>query len=190
MITRTHTTDDRQIRSAVYSDDERHRFSLHIVWVAQPVRLVQFIGLNPSTATELADDPTVLRCRNRAKALGFEGMVMTNLFSFRATNPVEMKAQPDEPMLAAANIDYLRATADQCELIVLCWGAMGAHFSRAGAVLRALAAHRGMFRCLGVTASGHPKHPLYVRNDAELQQFRSYAGNTEHPTSNTEHRRA
>ena len=50
------------------------------------------IGLNPSTADEVTDDPTVRRCINYAKAWGYAGLCMTNLFAYRATDPVVMKA--------------------------------------------------------------------------------------------------
>jgi len=49
-----------------------------------------FIGLNPSTADETSDDPTLTRCINYAKYWGFGGVCMANLFAFRATKPSAM----------------------------------------------------------------------------------------------------
>ena len=54
---------------AVYSDCARYRYRLERVWA--PGQRVLFVMLNPSTATELQNDPTVERCERRARALGF-----------------------------------------------------------------------------------------------------------------------
>ena len=53
--------------------------------------MVAFIGLNPSTADEVKNDPTVRRCIIFAKDVGFGGMVMLNAFAYRATDRNEMK---------------------------------------------------------------------------------------------------
>lgn len=50
-----------------------------------------YILLNPSTATEEHNDPTVERCERRARALGYGGFAVTNLFAFRATRPEDLK---------------------------------------------------------------------------------------------------
>ena len=69
MITRSHIKDDAP-SVAVYSDCERYRYALTRVWELQGRRL-SFVMLNPSTATEVQNDPTVERCERRARALGF-----------------------------------------------------------------------------------------------------------------------
>lgn len=38
------------------------------------------IGLNPSTADETRDDPTIRRCTGYARLWRFGGLLMTNLF--------------------------------------------------------------------------------------------------------------
>ena len=44
--------------------------------------IVAFIGLNPSTADELNDDPTIRRCIGFARHWGFGGMYMLNVFAY------------------------------------------------------------------------------------------------------------
>lgn len=53
---------------------------------------IMFIGLNPSTADETKDDPTIRRCLGYCRSWGYIGFVMVNLFAFRATEPEVMMA--------------------------------------------------------------------------------------------------
>ena len=57
MITRTHIKGDAP-STAVYSDCERYRYSLVRTWEPEG-RKALFVMLNPSTATEVQNDPTV-----------------------------------------------------------------------------------------------------------------------------------
>lgn len=122
---------------------------------------VQFIGLNPSTADETQDDPTIRRCIGFAKSWGFSGMCMTNLFAFRATDPIIMKAEkmPD----GIDNQHWLIEVAEQASLIVVAWGRHGLHNDQ-GELVYNLLCDNGFckIRCLGTNADGTPKHPLYL----------------------------
>ena len=93
MITRTHTKGDAP-SVAVYSECERYRYSLTRIW-DQTGQRVMFVMLNPSTATEVQNDPTVERCERRARALGFGGFRVTNIFAWRDTDPRQMRAAAD-----------------------------------------------------------------------------------------------
>ena len=91
-------------RHAVFSPCRTYRYALSRVWAAdKPYAL--FIGLNPSTADETLDDPTIRRCIDFAKRWGYGGLVMANLFAYRATNPSEMKAATDP--VGVANDEWL-----------------------------------------------------------------------------------
>ena len=79
MITRTHIKDDAP-SVAVYSDCEKYRYSLTRTW-DQSQEHVLFVMLNPSTATEVQNDPTVERCERRARTLGFGSFYVTNIFA-------------------------------------------------------------------------------------------------------------
>merc|ERR1711969_489282 len=91
MITRSHTKGDAP-SVAVYSDCERYRYSLTRVWNPAGDKAL-FVMLNPSTATEVQNDPTVERCERRARTLGFGAFRVTNIFAYRATDPKVMRAQ-------------------------------------------------------------------------------------------------
>ena len=79
---------------AVYSDCEHYRYLLTRVWNPEGRRAL-FVMLNPSTATEYQNDPTVERCERRARTLGFGAFRVTNIFAYRATDPKVMRAQGD-----------------------------------------------------------------------------------------------
>ena len=78
------------IKSAEISPCGLYRYSLTRKWEAWK-GTVNFIMLNPSTADAQEDDPTIRRCIGFAKAWGYGGIVVTNLFAYRATNPKELK---------------------------------------------------------------------------------------------------
>jgi len=118
-----------------------------------------FVGLNPSTADEVNDDPTVRRCIGYAKRWGFGGLCMTNIFAYRATDPAVMKAQRDP--VGRGNDRALVRMATQAGIVVAAWGVHGTHLERERRVLSLLPE----LHCLGLTKDRHPRHPLYVRGD-------------------------
>ena len=161
MIERTHIKGDAP-SVAIYSDCERYRYSLTRIWDPKGARIM-FVMLNPSTATEVQNDPTVERCERRARALGYGAFRVTNIFAWRATDPKKMRAVDDA--IGPANDAAILAGADWADLVVAAWGTHGAHLDRGPTVERLLrAAGHGLFH-LGLTKAGHPKHPLYIAYD-------------------------
>jgi hypothetical protein len=115
-----------------------------------------FIGLNPSTADETKDDPTIRRCVAFAKAWGYGGLFMTNLFAFRATDPADMKRAADP--YGWDNDHTLTSLARRAGIVVAAWGAHGAYQGRDRSV-RLLVPNLHYLR---LTKAGHPGHPLYL----------------------------
>ncbi len=164
MITRAFTKGDA-LSEAVYSDCERYRYLLTRRWGEGPKAL--FVMLNPSTATEVQNDPTVERCERRARALGYGAFRVTNIFAFRATDPRVMRAVADPvgPDNDAAILD----SVPWADSILCAWGNHGLHLDR-GAQVTALLRQSGapLFH-LGLTGQGQPKHPLYIGYDQKPQ---------------------
>lgn len=130
-------------------------------------KYVQFICLNPSTADENFDDPTVQRCWKRTRDLGYGAFVMTNLFAYRATDPKWMKAHP-EP-IGEWNNDLLWNLAEGAGMVICAWGGGDnfhkAHQDRDIEVLKLLKGHIDKLHYLALTTHGHyPRHPLYLAN--------------------------
>lgn len=148
--------------TAEFSPCRTWRYVLRRRWA--PGSAVGFILLNPSTADETQDDPTIRRCIGYAKAWGFGGLVLGNLFAFRATDPADMKAAADP--IGPENYEALRKICEEATGNIVCgWGAHGTYLNagrRAFDFLR----HMGVVpQALALTADGQPRHPLYLRAD-------------------------
>lgn len=115
-----------------------------------------FIGLNPSTADAVLDDPTIRRGMAFAKAWGYGALCMTNLFAFRATKPTDMLAAVDP--IGPENDKHLVELARGAGVVVAAWDTNGTHLGRDQAV-RAVVPN---LHCLRKTQAGHPGHPLYL----------------------------
>ncbi|HBG98198.1 MAG: DUF1643 domain-containing protein [Rhodobacteraceae bacterium] len=158
MIARTHRAGGTA-STAVYSDCARYRYSLTRVWDPAGSRLA-FVLLNPSTATETRNDPTVERCERRARQLGHGAFRVVNLFAWRATDPRALRRVADP--VGPANDAALGAAGRWADRVLCGWGVHGAHRGR-GAAVATLLRGVGYSLChLGLTRDGHPRHPLYM----------------------------
>jgi hypothetical protein len=146
------------LSSAVYSRCGTYRYALSRVWEPDVPPLL-FILLNPSTATEQRNDPTLARCETRARRMGFGGVCVVNLFALRATDPRLLRhvADPVGPMNDATLIDHLARAA----LVICGWGARGRLAGRDSGVLRLVMASGHRPHHLGLTRADQPMHPLY-----------------------------
>jgi hypothetical protein len=145
--------------TAIYSDCEKYRYSLTRVW-DEGGRKALFIMLNPSTATEVQNDPTVERCERRSRALGFGAFCVTNIFAWRDTDPRNMRAAKDP--IGPANDDTILKGCTWCDQIICAWGNHGEHLARGQEVADLLAAMNTPLYHFGMTKTGQPKHPLYI----------------------------
>jgi len=179
MITRTHLKDDAA-SVAVYSDCERYRYELTREWEASG-RKVLFIMLNPSTATEVQNDPTVERCERRARALGFGAFRVTNIFAWRDTDPKAMRAAADP--IGPENDATILAGCDWADQIICAWGTHGAHLDRGGQLEKTLRSSGKPLFHLGLSRHGHPKHPLYISYSEQPRLWTDGQANTSGCTS-------
>ncbi len=147
-------------RDTVLSPCRLYRYTLWREFGSQvDERYVAFIGLNPSTADEVNDDPTIRRCVAYTKAWGFGALCMVNLFGLRATAPTVMLAA-DEPV-GSDNDRHIVDVAKRASIVVAVWGKDGAHRGRAAEVCRLLPE----LHCLAITKLGQPGHPLYLKSN-------------------------
>lgn len=119
-----------------------------------------FVGLNPSTADETNDDPTVRRCISFARAWGFPRLHVVNLYGFRATDPRDLWLAADP--VGPENDDVLAEIFTESQRIILAWGA-NARPERVAVFQAKFSAWQ--LWALGVTKHGAPRHPLYLRGD-------------------------
>jgi len=158
MITRQHQKGDAH-STAVYSDCENYRYSLTRIWDTGAEKAL-FIMLNPSTATEVQNDPTVERCERRARTLGFGGFRVTNIFAWRDTDPKAMRAAADP--IGPGNDAAILESCTWANSIICGWGTHGAHLNRGSQVESMLRTTGLPLFHLGLSKAGHPKHPLYI----------------------------
>lgn len=153
------TTIKAEVGPAILSEDRKYRYTLTRVWdVDKPT--VAYIGLNPSTADEFTLDRTLRRCLDFANSWGYGRFIMLNLFAFRATDPLDMKAAFDPR--GPENDRYIEMVTGNVATVVACWGAHGGWLGRDTEVRTMLKDEGVKLHYLKLTKHGYPNHPLYL----------------------------
>lgn len=123
--------------------------------------------LNPSTADANEDDPTIRRCIGFAKSWGYGGIMVANLFAYRATDPKQLLTVIDP--VGEGNKSYITDVFDGCEKVICAWGN--------SPIVGKLIKGKNIFtdlsnkydkqkiHILDISKTGHPKHPLYLKGD-------------------------
>ena len=142
---------------ALLSPCRRYRLALWRRW--ESGAQILFIMLNPSTADEATDDPTIRRCLGFARTWGFGSLAVGNLFAYRTTSPAGLYASIHP--VGSDNDRWLDRMHQKSSLTVAAWGDHGRLLGRSSAVSSKLTG----LHILGLTALGEPRHPLYVRSD-------------------------
>lgn len=151
-------------RHADFSPCGQYRYALTRVWEQTDRGHVVFVGLNPSTADDARDDPTIRRCIAFAKSWGYGGLTVLNLFAFRATASKDLLVA-DEPV-GPDNNAWLQ-TALHAPLVIAAWGRLGSHRQRASQVRAMLPA----WHYLRLNKDGAPAHPLYLPGTLTPQKW-------------------
>ena len=159
------------IKTAVFSKCRNYRYVLGRSWVAgsslKQSRAVLFICLNPSTADEQRDDPTVRRCIGYARSWGYDGVLVANLFAYRATQSSHLKRISDP--IGEQNDSWLRSLSVGAPITVAAWGNHGEFMGRSEAVSEMIP----ILHCLRLTKRGQPTHPLYLPKNLKPVLFSS-----------------
>ena len=144
---------------AVFSACRRWRYLLWRRWDAKkPV--ANFLMLNPSTADEFQLDPSCTRARNYAGRWGFGGVLITNIFAWRSTDPSALKLV--ENPVGRGNDRAILKAAREAKIVVCAWGNHGLHRGRAGHVVALLGKQKIALNFLKMNDCGEPAHPLYL----------------------------
>ena len=155
---------------AEWSPCLRYRYALWRLWGDDPrATIACFIGMNPSSADEHHDDPTVRKCRGYAERWGYAGLLMLNAWAIRGTDPAEA-LQADQEPIGPDNDAWIADFAHRghlplehgdrapINLFVAAWGNPGTQQGRGAAVTQLVTRHRPL-HALGTTQAGQPKHP-------------------------------
>jgi hypothetical protein len=140
-------------------------------------KLLPYIMLNPSTADALKDDQTVRRCMFFARRLGYDGILVLNLYAFRATQPkdLEAAAAAGVNVVGPENLRWVEELTKDSMEVVLAWGGMTfKEMDHHGEVILATlsALPRDVtYLCLGATANESPRHPSRLGNEARFEEY-------------------
>jgi len=156
-------------KGAIFSDDREYRYALWRVWSTTKPMLMT-IGLNPSVAGELKDDPTITRLTSRAYKTGYGGLLMSNLYAFVSTNPDRLLNNGNA--VGELTDYYIKEMVKLSEVQLCGWGSFKPVVKRAPVVLAMLTEPY----CLGVNTDGQPKHPLYISYDTPMVKFQFPSG--------------
>lgn len=158
---------------AIFNEDRTHRYTLWRRFKpgAKLENMIAFICLNPSTADETKNDPTVTRCINRAKEYGYDGFIMLNAFSYRATDPNEMKAQGVNASGDPENMTAILWTAKRVGMTVCGWSNHCQFRNRSRDLRHMLIKHAIPAHHLSLNKTGEPKHPLYIGYDHKPERW-------------------
>lgn len=144
------------------------------------------VMLNPSTADQHTDDPTIRRCMRFAGREGYHSLIVVNLYGLRATNPADLWSHPDPVGQMTANEagnDVAIGTAISQAgrygdgRVIVAWGAHARQdrVDEFKAIVDRARAPVTLW-CLGTTKDGAPRHPLYVRGDQPLTPWPAEVG--------------
>ena len=153
------------VKSAIFSDCEKYRYLLSRVWNIQKEGIV-FVGLNPSTADERIDDPTIRRCRGFAESWGYGSMIMLNLFAYRSTDPKNLKNCVDP--VGCHNSNFIDVYLEHYKTIA-CYGNGGNYLNRHKEFLKKYREkkYRDNLYAIKILKNGMPSHPLYLKKNLQ-----------------------
>jgi len=158
-------------KHAIISPCGKYRYTLERIWEKEKPLLL-FIMLNPSTADATEDDNTIRRCIGFAKSNGYGGILIGNLYAYRATKPRLLFNIRSIPFITGPdNDEHICTMAERAKDIVFAWGNHGQKYSMGDRVAKRMSLAFNQPLCLGVNANGHPKHPLYVSSNVEFVKF-------------------
>jgi hypothetical protein len=149
--------------------NDNHRLYLRRSWIGTR-GIACWICLNPRTADDTHDDASVRRMIGFSKRWGFCGLVLVNLFTFRATSPKDLALCPLARALGEGADEAILAASSEAEMVVCAWGDIGVWAGRNEAVARLLAS-RPLY-CIGLTHSGNPMHPVRAKYTDAPKVFR------------------
>ena len=157
-------------KSAVLSPDGLFRYSLARWWTGEdmiPEHHVTWIMLNPSTADDEIDDPTIRRCMAYSIAWGYQGMTVGNLYAYRTPDPHALfKAQYP---IGEDNDRWLGILGASAHMIVCAWGVHAQQYR--SEQVRKFLQQFGATYALKLTKDGFPSHQLYLKGDLVPQPW-------------------
>jgi hypothetical protein len=164
-MTTPQQNNENQTAGAEFSECRKYRYALWRIWDTEKP-LVMFVGLNPSTANEKDNDPTIKSVERISRNNGYGGFYMMNCFSFVSTNPADLQLESNNWI----NDFWLKKVASDCKTIVFAWGNFDV-VVKSGRYFELLDMFGEEAMTLKQNKNGSPKHPLYCKSDSQFIKF-------------------
>lgn len=159
--------------SARFSECKTYRYYLIKSAVMAPTfkDTCVWIMLNPSTATEHQDDPTVRKCQKFSRRLNCPATIIVNLFGLRSTDPSGLIGHEDP--VGPDNFHAVEWAVKHHNNIFVAWGSHKHPLLKtlARRVANLAGQHKRQLLCLGINKDGMPKHPLYVADKSAFLKW-------------------
>jgi hypothetical protein len=159
---------------AVISRDGVYRYKLSRVWIPSKPALT-ILMLNPSTADEKKDDPTIRKCLWYAGTWHYGGINVVNYCAYRTPMPTSLfTAQKlNKDIIGPENLKWLTTMIQGNDVLIACGNQIELIANRdyVKAVRMVLETAANAVYCIGKTGGGYPKHPLYVGKNTERMVF-------------------
>lgn len=132
--------------------------------------IVALIGVNPSTADAVINDPTIRKELGFGQRLGWSKIIKGNVFAFRTSKVRELTdaADPWGPDNGQHLVQILR----DADLVIPCWGDRGKLHKGLRPwldTMKPMLVRCGKpIRIFGLTQSGDPMHPLMLAYNTPL----------------------
>lgn len=152
-------------KGAEFSENGKYRYSLSRVWDSNKPPCM-FVGLNPSTANGIEDDPTIRRVMRFAQDWSHGAVFMLNCFPLVSAYPEaleEFLKAEDYKQHQEKNMEELIRHANVCPKIVFAWGNF--EIVKQTGMDKKLSDLFPNALALVVNQDGSPRHPLYVKAD-------------------------
>lgn len=146
------TKNEQTPAGAEFSECGKYRYKLWRIW-NESLPKAMCIGLNPSKASDIKNDPTITNITSMLKILGYGGFYMVNLFAWISSKPQDLLTCADP---IGENETKLKEVESICDVVIVCWG----NFKQAEKIIKEVLPNYPNAKCFGINKNGTPAHPL------------------------------
>lgn len=142
----------------------KYRYYISREW-NKDLAKISFILLNPSETDLYEDNQTIRKVMGFAKGLGYGGIYLLNLYSYREANPKNLKTiielKGEEYAIGKENFKVIKKLTNNSEYVIFGWGNNAKDFPMTYKIYDLVENEK--IRALDITKQNQPKHPLYLR---------------------------
>lgn len=152
---------------AMLSPCLQYRFALSRAWKPNK-KVMGFIMLNPSTADDKIDDPTIKKIMGIANLQGYGALLVANLFALRSPQPKALYHAQDP--IGPSNDYWINQVVRWSNIVVCAWGNHGS-FKNRGSYVKGIVPSPKRF-VFGFNKNGEPTHPLFLSPTTKLLRWK------------------